>query len=87
MSEKMETDALVDALESIAHFAPGRAGVIARDTLVQVGVWSGRVESEERPHPTDYWLQRTTASTPGHDFPCPQGLAWSLSTGIVAVVA
>lgn len=59
---------LTSALEGIAHHAPGRAGVVARDELVELGVWSDTVEDGERPYPLEIWLLRG-APIPPHDLP------------------
>src|SRR3954453_3105175 len=38
-------------IEEIAHFAPGRLGVRARDLLVETGAWRHTVERDTRPDP------------------------------------
>lgn len=62
------SERLTSALEGIAHFAPGRAGVVARDELVKLGVWGETVEDGERPFPLEIWLLRG-APMPPHDSP------------------
>lgn len=59
---------LTSALEGIAHHAPGRAGVVARDELVEMGVWSATIDRDERPFPLESWLL-LGAPMPPHDFP------------------
>lgn len=59
---------LMSALEGVANHAPGRAGVVARDELVELGVWSAAVEDHERLFPLESWLLRG-APMPAHDFP------------------
>jgi hypothetical protein len=72
----------LDALESIAHYAPGRAGVIACETLIELGVWSATVERDERPCPLQLWLS-AGAAIPGHDPPGRRSLGEALMLGRV----
>lgn len=44
-------DASAEFIEEVAHFAPGRLGVRARDLLVELGAWVPTVEADARPDP------------------------------------
>jgi hypothetical protein len=78
---------LVNALESIAHFAAGDAGVAAARALLHPGLWSPAVEVDARPHPAERWLVHSTAHIPAHDEPHPDAILDALRTGRRAVVA
>lgn len=79
------SDELVPVLEGIAHYAPGRAGVVARDALVEAGVWSATVERDERPTALEGWLDRA-AYMPGHDIPMAGCVAQALVAGTIELV-
>jgi hypothetical protein len=77
-----QRDRLTSVLEGIASYAPGRAGVIARDALVEMGVWADTVESHEQPTPLEWWLTQM-APMPGHEMPSRDGLRFALVSGRV----
>jgi hypothetical protein len=57
-SQRLPEDA-VSLIEGVALFAPGLAGKLARDWLVDNRIWSERVEDGERPTPiSDQELER-----------------------------
>jgi hypothetical protein len=77
---------LTSTLEGVAHFAPGRAGVVATDELVALGIWSPTVEREARLSPLEKWLLRG-APMPSHDGPINrEALQTALLTGTVEFV-
>ena len=80
-------DSLADALEAIAHYAPGHAGVIATETLIDAGIWSATVETAPRAHPLEHWLQDGCAHVPCHDHPAPHTLTQALVSGARVIVA
>jgi hypothetical protein len=77
---------LIGPLETIAHFAPGRAGVVATRALIDAGVWSPTVEQAPRPHPIEHWLCCGCAHIPVHDEPRPDALAGALLAGTRTIV-
>ena len=78
---------LLDALESIAHFAPGQAGVIAATALVDAGIWSPSIELDPRPHPIEHWLLHGGACVPVHDEPHPDAVLDAVNLGTRVMLA
>jgi hypothetical protein len=77
---------LTYALESIAHFARGEAGVLATEALIEAGVWSATVETDERAHPVEHWLRHGCGYVPVHDDPRPNALGDALLMGTRVLV-
>jgi hypothetical protein len=75
----------VAALEEVAHFAPGRAGVVAAETLVELGVWIDTIELHEQPLPLTWAISRLAEAPPFklpvHDEPIGPYLAESVLDG------
>jgi hypothetical protein len=75
----------VAALEEVAHFAPGRAGVVAARALVELGVWIDTVDLSEQPLPLTWAIRRLAESPPFklpvHDGPIGPYLAESVLDG------
>lgn len=80
-----DLDRAVKALEEVAHFAPGRAGVLAAQALVDLGVWVDTIELHEQPIPVTWALRRLGEVGPFkhavHDGPMAPYMAESVVDG------
>lgn len=85
-AERAKVRSLVTTLEGIAHFGIGAAGVVARDALVELGVWSDTVERDPAPPPVTLCLETLAARGVGlrhavHDPPMFEHMGEALMDG------